>query len=630
MNNTFDIVAMGAGHNGLVAAAYLAKAGKRVLVLERKAWPGGGVVTRQLNTPGYWHDEHSSVHIMIQGNPLITADELGLLATHGLRYKYSDVPHATVFPDQSTLITYKDLDKTCESIASVSVRDAEAYRRFARLGLALLPMMMPGLYAPPAPLGESVALLDRSAEGRQVLDFMQRSGLDVICGWFEHERVRMHLVRAITENLQLPDELGTGLIALMFPAIMHGYGVSQPYGGSGKLSESLVRCIEHYGGEVRCNCEVARIVVSAGRASGVELTTGEQFRARDGVIGAIHPHRLRQFVEGVPAPVLERAERTTLAPFSLFVCHYDLKQRVRFRTTDNAVERAIMLSLLGTDNMREMLADFDELKQGRVSRRRLIAGNDESISDPSRVPPGCGMWHSTGFAPYELAEGGCARWDEYKEQFADLQEAAFRNFISNLTPDNIVARKVFSPLDLERGSPNSMVRGDVHGIAPYFYQSASHRPTPDLGQFTVPGVERLYLVGPFMHPGGGVFGAGRATAIKMFAELGMDFQQTVAGHAGASPPARPAAPAAPEATGATDAATGMRLFGAANEEIMAVSSIERAGNSLVVKGKTLGSLPLVARLDPDQARAGLKLMGFRRLLFLLTLPFRRMRESRND
>jgi phytoene dehydrogenase-like protein len=640
MSNSYDIVAMGAGHNGLVAAAYLAKAGKKVLVLERKAWPGGGVVTRQLNTPGYWHDEHSSVHIMIQGNPMLTQDELGLLSKHGLKYRYSDVPHATIFPDQSTLVTYKDVDKTCESIAKVSGRDAEAYRRFAQLGMSLLPMLMPGLYMPPPPLGETVAMLDRSDEGRLVLDLMQRSVLDVVKQWFQHERVQMHLVRAVTENLQLPDELGAGLIAILFPAIMHSYGVSQPYGGSGKLTESLVRCIEHHGGEVRCNAEVRRILVSSGRAVGVELTDGERFSARDAVIGAIHPHRLRQFVEGVPPPVLTRAERATLAPFSLFVCHYDLKQRIRFRTNDEAVERAIMLSLLATDRMSEMLADFDELKQGRVSRRRLVAGNDESISDPSRVPPGCGMWHGTGFAPYDLAEGGSARWDSYKEEFADLQEAAFRDFVSNLTADNIVARKVFSPVDLERGSPNSMVRGDVHGVAPYFYQSAGHRPTPDLGQYTVPGVDRLYLVGPFMHPGGGVFGAGRATAIKMFDDLKMDFERTVAGRAGeaasaqglarARAPARARSPIAPAAAAtaavaAGPAEPGMRLFGAANEEIMAVSSIERDGDSLLIKGKSLGTMPLTARLDPEQARAGLRLMGLKLLAFLLTLPFRRSR-----
>jgi phytoene dehydrogenase-like protein len=130
MSNSYDIVAMGAGHNGLTAAAYLAKAGKKVLVLERKAWPGGGVVTREINGPGYWHDEHSSVHIMIQGNPMIRDDELGLQARFGLRYAYN-IPYAMIFSDQSTLVAYQDLDRTCEGIARISTRDAETYRSFA-------------------------------------------------------------------------------------------------------------------------------------------------------------------------------------------------------------------------------------------------------------------------------------------------------------------------------------------------------------------------------------------------------------------------------------------------------------------------------------------------------------------
>src|SRR3984893_8688729 len=113
MANTYDVVAMGAGHNGLVAAAYLAKAGKKVLVLERKPRPGGGVVTREINTPGYGHDEHSSVHIMIQGTPMIRQDELGLQSRFGLEYRYN-IPYAMIFPDQSTLVAYRDLDKTCE------------------------------------------------------------------------------------------------------------------------------------------------------------------------------------------------------------------------------------------------------------------------------------------------------------------------------------------------------------------------------------------------------------------------------------------------------------------------------------------------------------------------------------
>src|ERR1700722_16615273 len=360
MTNAVDVIAMGAGHNGLVAAAYLAKAGKKVLVLERKAWPGGGVVTREINTPGYWHDEHSSVHIMIQGNPMIRQDELGLQSKFGLRYQYG-IPYAMIFPDQSTLIAYQDLDKTCEGIAKISRKDADTYRRFAKRAIAMLPAFGAGMYSPPTPMGAFVAMMDSSEEGREVLDAMQRSSLEIANQSFESEKVRIWLLRLVSENLQLPDELGTGFGLYLMPGLMHGYGVSQPVGGSGKLSESLVRCIEHHGGEVRCNAEVRKVLTSAGRAVGVELCSGEQIKARDGVIGAIHPHVLRKFVDGVPEPVLQRAERATLAAFSLLVSHYDLKQQVSFFAGEE-VAHAIMLEFMASDSLSDMLDDFDALQ----------------------------------------------------------------------------------------------------------------------------------------------------------------------------------------------------------------------------------------------------------------------------
>lgn len=519
-----DIITVGGGHNGLVAAAYLAKAGKRVLVLERKDYVGGGVSTRQLNTPGFWHDEHSSVHIMIQGNPMITQDELGLFARFGLEYQYSDIPHATVFDDGSSIITYRDLDRTCESIAKVSPRDAEAYRRLAVKAMAQIPLFLSGFYSPPLPMGAMVAMLDQSTEGRELFDAMQRSSLDIVNAVFTNDKVKIHLLRVIAENLQLPDELGTGMGVYVFVGIMHAYGVSQPVGGSAQLSEALKRCIEHHGGEIRCQAEVRKVLTSGGQARGVELADGERLEAREAVIAALHPHVIRRFIDELNPTVADRAERATLAPFSLFVSHYDLHQQAQFYA-GTEVGRATMLTMLSTDRLSEMLDDFDMLRRGRVSPRRLVAGGDESINDPSRVPLGKGMFHGITFAPYHLAEGGSDRWDEYKEEFGDLSLAAYRKFVKNLTPDNIIARTLCSPVDLERSSPNSMVGGDVHGVAPYFYQNFAHRPTPELGRLTVPGFDNLYLVGPFMHPGGGVFGAGRATAIKLCDDLGIDFDR---------------------------------------------------------------------------------------------------------
>lgn len=526
MSANYDIVVMGAGHNGLTAAAYLAKAGKKVLVLERQAWPGGGVVTREINTPGYKHDLHSSCHIMIQGNPMITEDELGLISKYGLDYHYSEVPYASIFPDNQTLITYRDLDLACEQIAKFSAKDAETYRAFATQSMQMMPMFTSGLYAPPLPLGPFMAMLDSSDEGRMIMDAMNRSSLDIIDSLFEDDRVKIHLLKLVTENLQLPDELGTGMGIFLMPGIIHTYGVSQPKGGSGGLTDALVRCLEDHGGEIRLNAEVDKVLVSGGRATGLRLTTGEEFHGKDGVIGAIHPRVLSRFVEGLDDGVKERASRVNPSSFSLFVSHYDLKERTKYRAGDE-ITSATMLEYFTFDKLSDLLDDFDHLRRGRIPPRPLTGGGDETHGDPSRAPEGAGIFHAITMAPYDPDGKGPEHWDDIKEEMADRNLEYYRQFISNLTDDNIIMRTTWSPLDMERSSPNSFVNGDMHGCAPFLYQTMGHRPTYDLGQFTVPGVERLYLVGPFMHPGGGVFGAGRATAIKMFDEMGIEFDKVI-------------------------------------------------------------------------------------------------------
>src|SRR5258705_4777675 len=199
-----DIVVVGSGHNGLVAAAYLAAAGKRVLVLERNAWFGGGVVSRELTLPGFLHDQHSMSHIFIQANPLLKNDELGLKSRYGLEYLFPEVPMMSLFEDGSTLKLHRDREKSAAEIAKFSKRDAEAFRRMSLQAAAWLPMIAASLYAPPAPVGATHAMFDQSREGPGLWRVRQMGSHDLLCDLFGHGKMSMKFARVAGENLGSP------------------------------------------------------------------------------------------------------------------------------------------------------------------------------------------------------------------------------------------------------------------------------------------------------------------------------------------------------------------------------------------------------------------------------------------
>ncbi len=521
MAKTYDVVAIGAGHNGLVAAAYLAAAGKSVLVLERNAWLGGGVVTRELTVPGFRHDQHSMAHIFIQGNPLLKNDELRLKLRYGLRYVFPEVPLKSIFEDGATLALYRDRERTRAEIAKFSRRDADAYVRLASEAAQWMPMIASTLYAAPAPMGATTALMDQSREGRALWRTTQMSTHDLLSSTFEHDRVRMHFARVAGENLVSPDEKATALGVFVFVGFLEAYGFGVAVGGSGALTDALVACIRDHGGEVLSGVDVARVVVKGGRACGVHARDGRELAANDCVIGAIHPHRLGEMVEAVDPQIAAAAAVTEVSPNACITVHAALKAPLT--TVAGEPLGAVMTELLPND-YQTLRRSFDELRYGNLAPYPLVGLGSLSQFDPSRAPSGAATLHAWDYVPYVRADG--RSWDESKAEYAERMLEHMRRFLPNLTPKNILAYHCDSPVNMERTSP-SFVHGDLHGIAMSTYQSGSHRPTPELGQYTVPGIERLYLVGPFQHPGGGVFGAGRATAMRIFEDLKLDFERAV-------------------------------------------------------------------------------------------------------
>jgi phytoene dehydrogenase-like protein len=304
----------------------------------------------------------------------------------------------------------------------------------------------------------------------------------------------------------------------VFVGFLEAYGIGVPVGGSGKLTDALIASIRSHGGDVQASADVVRITVKNGRAAGVETKDGRKFDAKDGVIAALHPHDLGEMVNGVAPEVVKAAKETQISDIGCITVHAALNGPLKFRA--GAHVRAVMIELLPVkyDTIRK---SFDCLRYGEFSTYPLVGLGSLTMFDPSRAPPGKATMHVWDYVPYQRADG--RSWDDTKHHYVKRMLSHMENFVDNVA-GNVVAYHSDSPVDMERTS-SSFRRGDLHGIASTTYQYGAHRPTPDLGYNVVPGCERLWLVGPFQHPGGGVFGAGRAAAVRAFEDLKLDFSK---------------------------------------------------------------------------------------------------------
>ena len=522
----YDLICIGSGHNGLIATAYLAKAGMKVLVLERNDYFGGGVATLEAIAPGYRHDWHSATHIVIQANPLIRNDELGLVSKFGLKYLHPEAVFSTIFDDQSSIVSYTDLDRTCASIAAISPRDAEAYREFAAESAKILPIIVQGMFVPPPPQGPFWALLDQSPEGRRLMRAMQMSMLDIVNERFTHDKIKVHLLKFAVEMLVAPETKGTGAILYNMPGFVHAYPPGVPVGGSAALVTSLMACLKAQGAEFRNNAEVEKVLTQGGKATGVRLKGGEEIQAKKAVIGQIHPWLLPQLVDGLDTRVAANARGTRTADFSIMTQHYALREPPKYHAGAEPGKAA--LANFAPASLEAFLRIFHDFSFGDPGDGHcMLAAHENSQFDPSRAPAGGATLTLFGFAPFDLRNGGSQAWNTRKEELGLWMRRHYEHYVSNLDERNVVAWRFETPLDMVRDSP-TFQRGDVGGVGKFFFQIGGHRPTPELSQYAVPGVQGLYLAGTFMHPPGGITGGGRATALKMCGDLGIKFDKLVA------------------------------------------------------------------------------------------------------
>lgn len=522
----FEVIVVGGGQNSLSAAAYLAAAGMKVLVLDKNPQIGGGAVSRELTQPGFIHDTHAGQMVLIMANPLIARDELGLKAKFGLEFSQPDVGHATVFDDGTYLCTDFSVDKTCKSIARFSERDAQSYRTLVRQVEGMSDLFVAGLFKPPLPFGGFMAMMDQSIEGQQLVGSLLKSAYDVVCDLYEHEKVRIHFLKWASELMIGPETKGTGIVPLFLAAMQHKYHPGAVVGGSQKLSDSMVACIRHHGGEVRTRSEVVKVKTSSGKARGVVLADGETIEATRAVVANVHPWLLGQVIEGIDAGVAARARGVKLSGFGAVNTHWALREAPRYKAGPQVDSAAVVEPAPAT--MERFRRHFDQLRYGEIPDSINASIQHNSNYDRTRVPNGQGaalyLYH---FVPFNLAGKELSYWDEVKEQVKEEMLRRYQGITTNMRSANILGGAIETPYDMHKWSP-SFQNGDLMGIGTYIDQWSGRRPTPELAQYRVPGTAGLYLSGPFMHPGGTVTGGGRAVAIQLMDDLGVDYHRLIA------------------------------------------------------------------------------------------------------
>jgi phytoene dehydrogenase-like protein len=521
-SDRYDIVVAGAGHNSLITAAYLAKAGYRCLVLEGRPKIGGGVKTAELTLKGFHDDCCSTAHVFIQDNPLIKNDELKL-GDYGLEYIDPDPMFHVPFPDGSYITQWRDVDRTCAEFAKFSKKDAAAYRKMLADLDAIRPLIAAGSFTP---IGFGKPLNDQLAQvphGKLWQRRLAMSAWDIIHDTFEDDHCRTFMLYMSHLAAEPPDAPVTGRLAYGAPRQQHS-GRPLPKGGSGALTEALGKFIEAHGGTILVNKWVKSLIVEDKKCTGVECSDGSAYRASKAVVSTIH---IKHLVDMAPKELWGEdflyGVETWQAENAMFVTHYATSEPPIYKVdggTLSPVESGVLAS------------PYRALRFGYDDTRGVVNLDEPplqviccSIADATRAPKGMHTLKVLGWQPYMLKEGP-EHWDKIKNDVSDANLKYLRRFAPNLTDDKILARFVESPLDLERMNPHFW-HGSAHAGAQSAAQTGPLRPMAGWAQHRMP-IAGLYQTGATTHPGGSVTGGpGRNAATVILKDFGTSIEEVV-------------------------------------------------------------------------------------------------------
>jgi phytoene dehydrogenase-like protein len=509
----YDVIVIGGGHNGLVSAAYLARAGRKVLVLERRHVLGGAAVTEEIH-PGFKYSVCSYVVSLLRPEIIRDLD----LPRHGLEILPLDGTF-TPMPSGDYLWRVNDHGRTRREIARHSKLDAEAYEEYGKAMVEMGRFVKPILnMTPPDPTSlDPKGLMDLLFLGRRFralpdqdkynqIQLMTMSAVDFLDQWFETDVLKATMsASGIIGTFLGVRSPGTAYVLLHhymgeIDGAFRSWGLSR--GGTGAISDAIAGAAREAGVEIRTEAPVAKIIIKDGVASGVALANGDYFTA--GVIASsLDPRQTFTRLVGEEHLTPEFAEDVRRYKFrgssgKVNLALDGLPDFTCLRGAGPHLRGAISIS----PSVDYMERAYDDAKYGNFSRRPYIDMVIPSLTDPSVAPPGKHVMSCfVQYAPYKLANG---TWDDAKrEAFGDNVIDTIEEHIPNIKKI-IVGRQVLTPLDLEREF--GLTQGNIFQGELSLEQLFFLRPVPGWAYYKTP-VESLYMCGSATHPGGGIMAA---------------------------------------------------------------------------------------------------------------------------
>ncbi|OGQ80149.1 MAG: hypothetical protein A3F90_12660 [Deltaproteobacteria bacterium RIFCSPLOWO2_12_FULL_60_19] len=522
MARKYDVVIIGAGPNGLIAGAYLSKAGLKTLIVEKRLEAGGGLATEESTLPMFLHNTHSIYHMMVDYAPAYR--DLRLEEDYNVRYIRPPLQFVMPFSDGRCLCLYTDVEKTCRSIARFSAKDAEAYRKMCgKFHSYMEEFLAPATYVSPLSALDQAAKLEAHPIGKELLEISEKSPIQIIDGLFENEQVKTLMLYAACHWGLEPDLEGIGfLVPLYLNRAVH-YRLC--VGGSHMVAQSLGKIVLENGGLILGSQQVKRILVENGRACGVETASGDVMEAGKAVISTLNPEQtFLSFIgdKTLDDEFVEKIKLWQWEKWSLLQIHLALEAPPKFKVAAQEPElNQGLVYVLGYENTEDLLRQWQQMEQGKLDAKAGFHCSFPSAHDPSQAPPGKCTGLISQMAPYAL-DGKAGNWLDLKrkEKEAEHRLEILERYAPG-TREKVLWMAVSSPADTENRFLD-MKEGSIKQGAYLPFQLGYLRPNEDCSDTRTP-IPGLYLGGASCHPGGLVIlGPGYLAANAVADDLGLD------------------------------------------------------------------------------------------------------------